>query len=745
MMKSVKQLSSNNDLATISDRSGRPLLENCYGSIQLSNGSSFSMHAMKRRVQQNETSLLIETGGEDDVLPHMKWEVKQVNEYTIQVTLSVRNTTPIVLPIERMDALVCPTGYRSLATDGLSLRRTGWQTFSPAALHIPFNNPDPWLQPPLYAPMTSPSSAQWQLPWMTILQSDHELPMLIGFAGAKYYLGTVDLSDASTGHRINAVNHVEGVELKPGQTFTTEPLLIMWNASEQHLLDEYGTAVGKYMQARVAKTSPTGWSHWLYYFAKVTEKDILENIQIIQERDLPFEYIQIDDGYQTLFGDWLSINDKFPHGMKYLADRIREAGRKPGIWLSPFMADNRSEVVRLHPEWFLRDSAGRFINVNRHGDPYWPAPNYGIDITHPEAYKWLKRVLTTMCDEWGYEYIKADFLYAGAVRAVRYDPDCTSIQAYRRGMALIRRIAGDKVVLGCGAPLLCSVGAVDNMRIGPDLSHEFDSPGVVAPPDVTLPLSREPLLSLFSHQWMNKKLWINDADYVRTRQHDIDLGWTELVALTSLIALGGGAIYDSDKLATLEQAGYDLLDRLFPVADISATTIDRETGKPSRVSATITKGEGVWTVAARFNWNNESQSNTFDAKQWKLAAGKYHIYNLTDEAYLGLHETLDLPDIHAKGVGLYSLCAVSDHPQVIGTKGHLLGPAGDIETVSWSDSTLAISLVRGRRTVTKVLVCVPAGFELTSQDDCGILEKTNDIYTLEVAGENCRLVFKPSK
>ena len=413
MLTAHAQLRVVDDLVSIYDKRGKRLLDRCYGSVQLSNGAYFSMHAMDKTVTGDDGQVVIEAGG-NAVLPRLQWQALRLGPNMVRVMLTVTNTTPDPLPIERLDVLICREGYRNLKPKELSIRRTGWQTFSPAALKVPFEGGDPWLQPPLYAPMLPPSSGdQWQLPWMTILQSDSELPLLIGHGGASHYLGTIDLRSSSKGHRITATNHVEGVELPPGGVLTSEPLILTWGKSQQELLDRYGDFIHDYMDARVPDHVPTGWSHWLYYFANVTEKDILENTRIIKEKDLPFEYIQVDDGYQTRFGDWLSIReDKFPHGMKYVADTIREAGRKPGIWLSPFMADARSDVVKEHPEWFLHDASGRLLNVNRHGDPYWPAPNYGLDITHPEAYEWLKNVLTVMCDEWGYEYLKIDFLYA---------------------------------------------------------------------------------------------------------------------------------------------------------------------------------------------------------------------------------------------------------------------------------------------------------------------------------------------
>lgn len=45
---------------------------------------------------------------------------------------------------------------------------------------------------------------------------------------------------------------------------------------------------------------------------------------------------QVDDGYQTAVGDWLSVDSKkFPFGMRRVADAVHQRGLKAGLWLAP--------------------------------------------------------------------------------------------------------------------------------------------------------------------------------------------------------------------------------------------------------------------------------------------------------------------------------------------------------------------------------------------------------------------------
>ena len=97
----------------------------------------------------------------------------------------------------------------------------------------------------------------------------------------------------------------------------------------------------------------------------------------------------------------------------------------------------------------------------------WGAPYYALDTTLPETVDHLvdlfRRVMA-----WGYDYLKLDFMYAGALAAAR-SRDVPREHAYRDAVAAIRGVVGDDTyLLGCGVPLIPSVGLFDGVRVGPD-------------------------------------------------------------------------------------------------------------------------------------------------------------------------------------------------------------------------------------------------------------------------------------
>ena len=89
----------------------------------------------------------------------------------------------------------------------------------------------------------------------------------------------------------------------------------------------------------IRRTPPLGWNSWNTFAKEIDETLILETADAMIANglnDLGYEYIVIDDTWQKQTrdsGHRLAYDeDKFPHGMKYLADKLHEKGLKLGIY-----------------------------------------------------------------------------------------------------------------------------------------------------------------------------------------------------------------------------------------------------------------------------------------------------------------------------------------------------------------------------------------------------------------------------
>jgi hypothetical protein len=199
----------------------------------------------------------------------------------------------------------------------------------------------------------------------------------------------------------------------------------------------------------------------------------LRNAQFIQDKlGSRYPYVLIDSGWFTCRGDW-AANDKFPGGMAEMARQIHGLGLKAGLWFAPFLVDKESALLQEHPDWFVRREDGSLYVYKQD----MSAPErYVLDGSHPAVQEWLTQLFAKVVKEWGYEYLKLDFLHAGAVEGKRYDPRMTALQALREGLRAIRRGAGDAAYIQQAiGPFLAPVGILDESRVGMDTEFRLSA------------------------------------------------------------------------------------------------------------------------------------------------------------------------------------------------------------------------------------------------------------------------------
>jgi alpha-galactosidase len=234
----------------------------------------------------------------------------------------------------------------------------------------------------------------------------------------------------------------------------------------------------------------------------------------------------------------------------------------------------------------------------------WEQLCYALDCTRPEVIAWLEHVFRTVTGEWGYDYVKIDFVYAAAMDGIRSDPNVTRAQAYRRGLEAIRRATGERFVLGCGAPIGPSIGLINGMRIGPDVAPYWYPPigGGTGRRRTSLsfPSAVNGIRNTMTRYWTHNRLWLNDPDCLLLRESGTALTEEEVRTLATVIGMSGGMLLDSDDLTHLSPERRDMLARLLPLRGEAAVPLDLFEHDPPRV---------LWRADRRllavFNWDDE--------------------------------------------------------------------------------------------------------------------------------------------
>jgi alpha-galactosidase len=630
--------------------------------------------------------------------------------------LAVLNGSPQPLGVESFRVLATPTAGRSRLGLGRSSRRWrfykhGWQSWS-LTLSLSCAQDDPPAPPPIVGPSSVVSQKGCFTSELVGLVTDPTIgvSLLAGFITAADQLSQVrlELPDSRQPSRtLSAMSHADGITVAPGQCLLSEKLLVDVAEAPLDALTRYGDALGRQMGALGWQHVPSGWCSWYYYFGGVSEQAVLDNLDFLHAHrdELPLEYIQVDDGYQTDIGDWTTTNDKFPHGLAWLAERIHQKGFKAGLWLAPFLAASTSALYREHPEWIVHDGDGRPLVVSQN----WDRESYALDCTHPGAQAWLGHLAKTLVSQCRFDYLKLDFIYAAAVEGVRYDRQTTRAQAYRRGLEAIRRGASDAFILGCGAPIGPSVGLVNAQRIGPDVAAYWRVPSELVPPDwpsTSVPACENAIRNALTRFWAHGRLWLNDPDCLLVRDSETALSLDEVRSLATAIALSGGMVFLSDAMSALPPERWHIASLLLPPYGQSAVALDVfEHSLPRFLRLAIERPFQRWWLLGVFQWEDEPSEVTVP-----LPAEPVHVFDLWQGRYFGVHqEKIRFPTMPPHSAKLLSLRPVANHPQVISTTFHFSQGAVEIEDARFdaAQRALTVRLAPPAKRQGEVIIHVP--------------------------------------
>lgn len=442
-----------------------------------------------------------------------------------------------------------------------------------------------------------------------ILPSSGVENLVLGFDRHDRFQQTFSFQTASSTSALTILTHWDQREESTGEV-SSEWLHIFEGETVEDGLRRWAGLVAECAvpQPRVQSPLITGWCSWYNLYAAISEENILEHLRgataAAAEHHLPMRVFQIDDGFTPEMGDWLEVKPQFPRGMKPVLDEIREAGFIPGLWIAPFLVGNRSKLCREHPDWLVRDrtTGGPLVLMRFYGEFRWHKRSeeyYLLDMTHPDAFAYLRGVFHTWRTDWGCGYFKTDFMYYGAkdgpATAEYHQPGLSRVEIWRKTAEMIREAIGDALWMGCGCPLWASVGLVDAVRIGRDVGTQW------AGNQSAQSLLRDQATRNFA----NHILWQADPDSVLLRERHHNLSDVEIDSLAIYAGMSGGVTTTSDDLADLSERRMRLWKLIlpenktacrFPQLGQSPITYAME---PGRIDRVITRQQDPLVVQVR--------------------------------------------------------------------------------------------------------------------------------------------------
>ena len=196
------------------------------------------------------------------------------------------------------------------------------------------------------------------------------------------------------------------LRLEPGESFVTPVFAGLWSDGG------FGGASRAWHAYQRAYVIPDADQHRpvLYNSWEATEFDISEEQQGALARRaaaMGVELFVVDDGWfgtrtsdRAGLGDWTPNPDRFPAGLKPLADEVHALGMQFGIWVEPEMVNPDSELYRAHPDW-VQFQPGRKRTELRN--------QLVLNLAREDVQEYLWEQLDTLLSSAPIDYVKWDF------------------------------------------------------------------------------------------------------------------------------------------------------------------------------------------------------------------------------------------------------------------------------------------------------------------------------------------------
>lgn len=289
----------------------------------------------------------------------------------------------------------------------------------------------------------------------------------------------------------------------------------------------------------------SGYTSWYNYFGRITEDILMRDLRGMDKVEGYAGIFQIDDGYQRKVGDWLTLKNSFPNGMKYIADAIHNKGLLAGIWLAPFSCARSSRIAQEHSDWLVKDSKGKPVL----GAIAWGGA-YILDFYNKEAADYIRKVFDEVLNVWGFDLVKLDFLYSVCLTP-RYNKTRGTIMC--EAMDFLRECVGDKLILGCGVPLGPSFGKVDLCRISCDVDLSYRNRFYYYLGNREIINTRSAINNSIFRRHLDNRAFVNDPDVFFLRNNNINFTHEQKLLLAKVNNMFGNVLFVSDNIGDYDE------------------------------------------------------------------------------------------------------------------------------------------------------------------------------------------------
>lgn len=563
--------------------------------------------------------------------------------------------------------------------------------------------------------------------------------------------------------RLEARSDYGRLQLLPKQKTQSEILAIGYFKDARLGLEAWANAVARVYNIQLPP-QPVGYCTWYSdkHNGASDEKHLAELGEFAAQHLKPFgfNFVQIDDGWQLgekLNGPKKNFTDfnakgPYPSGMKATADALKRLKITPGLWFMPFAGTHNDPWFADKQDWFVK-RAGEPSGSGTPYDTSWGGTS--LDMTNPQAQKYLREIVRRISKEWGYKYFKMDGLYTGIGAKQVYvnagykeddfgdaafaDAKKTPIEAFRDGLRLVRSAAGrDVFFLGCTMTQNMrsfggSIGLVDAMRIGPDNNGSWKGWAGVSP--------------VFGSRYyfLNRRIWHNDPDpfYLRA-----SIPLEEARTIASWPTITGQLNSSSDWLPDLPIERLEILKRTMPSHQATARPLDLFENELPRLWQVSDESSGVRRdLLALFNWGEEAADfNVVLARGDLQSDREYVAFDFWSNAFVAPFKGSLKITIPAHGCRILSLRAMQNRPILLSTSRHITQGIVDIKSEKWDAASHTLfgqsEVVAGD--LYELRLYAPPGWKVNATGDWQVTQNGSEVRVSLTPTKNGLLNWKVS-
>jgi hypothetical protein len=388
---------------------------------------------------------------------------------------------------------------------------------------------------------------------------------------------------------------------------------------------------------------PFGWNSWGIIQENIDYTDAIAVSDFFYVNLMGSNFNDKGTVYINLDSYWNNLSDS---QLQDFVNLCHAHGEKTGIYLGPFAywgtaAQGSNTLITGSSTYYWSDAYLRTTN----GGVQTVDGGIALDPTHPGTQQMINYYINQFTN-WGFDYVKLDFLSHGALEGVHYDTSVkTGIQAYNQGMQYVLTAINGRMFV--------------SESISPLFPYQYGhSRRIACDAETSLIANTEYTMNSVSYGWWLDNLYqFNDPDVMVFYGYGATTNENQSRLISGAVT---GLFLDGD--ASTNTAGQIIAEEMLTNQAINAvarvgqtfTPVEGNTGTDA-VNIFVRQDGSTWNIAV-FNYAASATNEIVSLSRAGLPPGNYSATNLWDVTSMVASGSLNV-SLNAKQSKLFQLTA----------------------------------------------------------------------------------------